>query len=301
MKKLISPILVIFIFGILILTIVKNWPQLSSLKVQIDLFSLVLIIFLTLAIFPINIISWHLITKSQKLDISLSKNLNIWIFSNLSRFLPGGIWQYPSRVLLLSKEGINKLSSSAIVIMEALFILLVVFLIVWLSLFLNLLPVTIDQRIFISGSVVILVLFYLLFNNAMLNKIISFFSNTFLKKDLYVEINLSLKWFPLLVLFFLLQFIVSGSILFLISKSMVDLPVGLLPTFISLFTISWFLGYITFFAPSGLGVQEISLAGSLSLFMPFPVASLIVIVFRILVLLSEALVVLLTAFFLKRK
>lgn len=70
--------------------------------------------------------------------------------------------------------------------------------------------------------------------------------------------------------------------------------------FVGIYTASWIIGYVTFFAPSGLGVQDVSIAALLSVFVPLPIASAIAILFRIILTLTELLTVLIV-FWLTKK
>ena len=130
-KKTISVLLISGILVFLGWKIWRDWETVIDFKWNFSLFDLTLfLIFLPLP-FIFNVVAWHLVTRSQGEKISFSKNFEAWMFSNFARYLPGGIWQYPSRILLLSKEGVSKESCIKCLVLEALFVVFVGLLIVF--------------------------------------------------------------------------------------------------------------------------------------------------------------------------
>lgn len=298
MKKAFSYIIVFFIFSFLVWNIRNNWETISTLEWDLrNTNTLWLLIFLVL-VYSVNVVSWHLVIKALKAKVSLKKNLKIWIFSNIARLLPGGIWQYPSRVYLLSKEKISKTLGTTAVIVEVLFTLGVGAAVVFASLAFWQLPeeyVAYGEALWFF-LLVPLLLILLLTNQKILNVAVALIARVKGKKEaVLADIRIPPIWFPVLVTAFLARFLVIGSALFFLARLVLPLDLSLLPIFIGVFSLSWLLGYITLLAPAGLGVTEVSLTALLSLYIPFSLAAVLAIAFRI-ALVGMEIVFLLVAF-----
>src|SRR3989344_3756096 len=117
-KKIFSYILVGGIFVFLFWNIVQNREYISSVNWILKSSDIFLFILFVIFIYVSNILSWHIVTKFLGLELSIFSNAKIWMISNFSRFIPGGIWQYPSRVILLAKKGVDKKSAITAVLIE---------------------------------------------------------------------------------------------------------------------------------------------------------------------------------------
>lgn len=293
-KKMVSIILVSAGLGYLIFNIFTNRILLAE---SFSKFSISNILFVTLLLLPaylINAISWHVITKFLKLGISLKSNIYIWVVSNLSRYLPGGIWQYPSRILLLSSNNVTKTTSTFAVFIESLLNLLVGLLIVFLASFLWKPIFELNQLL--AFVIIILIILATLLVLFVLKKFI--FKTMLIKLGAFT--NISPIWIGPLFLLFFVQYLIPGSVLYLLVNNIEAMPISQLPIFVGIYTFSWMAGYITFFAPSGLGVQDVSIAALLSIFVPFPVAGAIAILLRAIMLVSEAMTILFVFYIMRR-
>lgn len=297
--KNIIPILVISaLFGLLIWNIVKNWQQIITANWHLSYPNLFLLIIFSVAIYPINILSWHILTKALNLNLSIATNAKIWMYSNLSRFLPGGIWQYPSRVYLISKQNISKSVAATAIILETFFILLTGSISVLLLIFFGELHFSNEIKI-IFFTIFLVSMLAIIFSKSLVNKLV-FFLSKILKKPSLSSVFIPMKLMPQVTLIFFLQFVTNGLVLYILSGSVVDLKLSQVPLFVGIFALSWLLGYVSLVAPSGLGVQEASIATLLSLMMPLPIASVVAILFRFILLISEASVLFLVFIFAKR-
>lgn len=272
LKKIASLIIIFSAFGFLIFNIYKNWQTVITHSWHLKSSDVMLLLGFLSIVYLVNATSWHLLMRALGINLSYLKNLKIWLYSNTARLIPGIIWQYGSRVVLASSEGINKKLVSSALIIELSFILTTGLICILVGAYFWDLNLYFDLR-FLLLLVPILPLLILI-----VTKI--------------AKIYLPLTWVPVLFLSYLLQFIVDGSVLFYLSRAAVDLSLNLYPVFVSIFALSWLLGYISFFAPAGLGIQEVTMATLLSFYMPFPVASIVAIAFRLVLYVSEGLTLL---------
>lgn len=291
-KKIISYVLVLVILGFLFFNISRNWDTIISFPWHFRRLNLLLFSLFLMPMFVVNATSWHLLTKALGFNISYSKNLKNWLYSNLSRLIPGAIWQYATRLYLTQTEGVSKSLVTAALGIEVVFNLTAGLLTIIISIIFWGLPVVKDRTLlFLIIACFLILIILLLKNKYLLNKLISVI-NQFNKNQVQsIEISLPLRWIPILLCSYLLQFILGGSVLFFLSELVVELPFNIYPLFIGLFAAGWLMGYISIFSPGGLGVQELSLAGLLSIYIPFSIAVIIVIVYRFLILVMEVITI----------
>lgn len=298
MKKILSFIIVGALFSFLLFNILNNWKTINSFPWKFEIGNLIFLIILILPLYFLNILGWHFITRALGAKVSFARNMYVWMISNLSRFLPGGFWQYPGRVYLFKKEGSSLVLATTAVVVEILLNLLVAsFLALTYFVFSQYHPQTQSLRPIFAVIIIFAVILLTLTNSNLMTAFASIIKRGTGKGDILKEIKLPLRWIPLLVGIFFLQNLAAGSVLFFLSRGAIDLPFSLFLLFVGIFSASWLLGYVTLLAPSGLGVQEASITFLLSHYMPFAVAAVIAILFRILLLISE-LIMLLVVFFL---
>lgn len=282
MKK-ISALIVLLIFGYLLWNISHYKNDLVNFWGSINF---LLVTLFALPIYLFNILAWHATTRVLNFKIDLLTDAQIWMYSNISRFLPGGIFQYPSRIFLLTKQKVSHLKSLMAILLELLFSLGVG------GIFSLSILTIISQDEALSKfqiPLLILLLFFvpLSFGN---RQLINIFSKVLkkLKRPEYQaleSLNLPTSRLFLLALAFSSTFIFPGLTLFALS----NLDITKLPTVLGMYAFSWMVGYLSIFAPGGFGVMEAVLAFLLSFYMPLPTATLLAIIFRVVLLSSEAL------------
>ncbi|MDO8619181.1 MAG: lysylphosphatidylglycerol synthase domain-containing protein [Candidatus Daviesbacteria bacterium] len=275
--------ILIFIFW----NIIKNKELIIKFPWHPHVLDLFLMLLFLVPIYISGATSWYLITNALNFKINYFSNLKIWVFSNFSRFIPGSIWQYAGRVYLTSKYGISKTEATTALIIEAIFNLTAGLLVVFISVcFLGFsLGGNFNIIVFILVFFVTCLIFVL--GNKRLMTLIVRILMKITKKSGNLDFTLPKKWIGILIFSYLLQFVLGGSVLFFLSRNAVDLSFDFYPIFIAIYAVSWMLGYISIFASSGLGIQELSLAGFLSLYMPFSIAVIIAVAFRVLLIVAE--------------
>lgn len=293
-KKIIPFIVVSAIFIFLIWNVSKQWETLSSIQWKFRPGNFILFLLFLLPIYALDAFSWHLVTRALGAHITYMKNFQIWVFSNAGRFLPGSIWQYAGRVYLAGQAGMSKTQAITAVVAEALFALLLGALVILLTLTFWKLPIGgVEEGLikFIAalGTLLLVVVIALLSNKSAAVYMVKLLGRVTKKGEVLNSINIPFFYLPKVAGSFFLQFVCGGLVLFFLSRSVVDLTLDLMPVFVGIYAASWLLGYISIFAPSGLGVQEIILATLLSSYMPFPLAVALAILFRISFLSSETL------------
>lgn len=301
MKKILTSIFILVIFSFLLLGLNSSWKQLENTQWNFNIQNFIYLVILLPLIFLANILSWHLIVSIFNKGIKFKENFRIWVYSNASRLIPGSFWQYPSRVYLLSQSGVPKEVGTIAVIMEGFFNLGVGGVIVLLGSLFWSVPVSQNARLFTIFFALTPIIFFLLLKVNFISKVAKYYPKLFKKITEVDTSQISLKQFLLLFSMFSLQYIFAGIVFFIISSFFVSLSLESLPIWIAIYTFSWLAGYLTFFAPGGIGVVEASISGLLSFFIPLGLAISIALVLRALLLLTEFIFLLMILIFLKKK
>lgn len=302
LKKILSFVLPTVIFVVLVRNIAQNWQIIVSFPWHFNGLDFILLLLFLFPIYLINGSSWFLVLRALGNKIGYFISIRIWLFANTSRFIPGVIWQYGGRVYLSSKAGVPASVALNALLVEALFVLMTSSIIALIIFTFWHYPTDIkffEIAVFVLSILIILIL---LFNNQKtMNKIATIYQRITGKKGEIKSFRLSPLWIAILSISYLLQFIFAGSVLFFLTRQIVNLDWSLYAISIGIFAASWLLGYIAIIAPAGLGVQEISIATMLSSYIPFPIASIIAILFRVVILLMEATTILFVSTIFKRR
>jgi len=269
----------------------QNYPSIKNGLGQINVFYLILAIFLFSLSFWILSIIWHrLINYFNKIKFSLSSYL--YFKSQIIRYIPGNIWGLGARVIFFHKVGLKKTEAIFALIYES--ILLVFSGIVTYFIFrCNLTsPLLLDVVMAVIG----LVLLIIIFNPKLYPRLVKLVHK---QQELS---QFSFNWLQSLAFtfFYLIYWLVCGLGFYFLIIAVTDFTASKLFIAIAVYAVSWVLGYISFITPSGLGVREFSLVWLLSQIITVPLATIIAVFGRIVFILGE-LLSLAVSFFLNSK
>lgn len=120
MKRTIHGLIIISSLACMAYLLISQWHSIPETEVTINPGLLVFSIFCLLILFLLDAYGWHLILKSLNQTISPQTSIRIWILSSVTRYLPGGIWPYISRVTMAKEAGIEYSTSSVSLYIETL-------------------------------------------------------------------------------------------------------------------------------------------------------------------------------------
>lgn len=189
----------------------------------------------------------------------------LWSVSELRRFIPGSVWSFATRLFLFSEKKIKKKATLFLIIQEAQ-------------------AVVLGSALFSLFSFSFV--FYNLFPNSVVLPLLIFaYACLFIACLVYVYRNplVHLRFLALSVGAFL--FFSLGAYFAIISITPLS-PYYLL-TFLSLFSLSYLVGYLSLITPMGLGVREGVLTFGLSQFIASPAAALYALYARAVIVVSE--------------
>ncbi len=250
---------------------VEAFQIISIEKVIIALFLLALSkLFLTLN-------QWA-VFRIHNVKLGFKRATEIYNYSQLAKYIPGGIWHYVSKGAYLKAEGKSNKESVRIILTESLLIVITAFLFGVLALgkFAGEVLVALERghMIVLGISVVTVVFLFLFFGRRYIKDLLS----EFIKKPGLASLailNLGIVW------------VLQGLSLYVL------LETSIYSTFMyvmGIYCVAFAIGFLTVFAPGGIGVREAILYYGFSKAALMPVLVPMLILHRILYLFSEILV-----------
>jgi uncharacterized membrane protein YbhN (UPF0104 family) len=94
------------------------WPDVVAADWQIDTPLLLLSLLALIIVFLLDGCGWWLILVAFGERISAFNAVAIWLRSSLSRYVPGVVWAYVSRVVLSEEHGVGKSNCVASIVVE---------------------------------------------------------------------------------------------------------------------------------------------------------------------------------------
>jgi hypothetical protein len=217
--------------------------------------------------------AWMLNTLGKRVNIR--RHLRNYTLSNVTKRLPGTVWYIASRAQMYREENIDVKLTSLVSAMEMAVIILsglVVSLIFAI-------PIILQYRVspWILGGIFFVALSLLLPRSMeWIFRLFKVQASSFRYRDI-------LGWLAA----YGLVWILGGIILFTIANIVSELPLRSLGFVIGSWTIVGVLSSALLFSPSNFGVTEIGLSLLLSQVMPSPVAVVVAILVRVLLILFE--------------
>jgi glycosyltransferase 2 family protein len=272
-RVLIVGSLTLFVLFILLSILYANWDILAKFQWEINPWALgATFATYTLGLFSI-IFGWFLLIRHLAPEGGFNEHFNIYVLTNLAKRIPGPLTHIAGRLVMYKELGIGESLVALASGIEAVLLLISAIITYLLALtFSN------GEKYFLGWFVFIL----LIGISTVHPKIITFL----LHKLKGQENTPSLRYKNLLLwlAFYVIGWGLGGITLFWLINTLTPLPFSKLPDVVAAWTLAGSLSSLIFFSPSGLGVQEITLVVSIGRLIPEPVAVIVAILLRILLL-----------------
>jgi uncharacterized membrane protein YbhN (UPF0104 family) len=273
------PFLILFF---LIAHIAENWNRLDEFTYKIDWTYLSLSILSLLASMLLLPLALRHIVGLLKYKISLKKMCMILFYSQIAKYLPGGIWGYVGRVYLYKREGMSGKDAFACVFLESILILISGIIVFCTSLFFGakILSVEWMPHKYFSEIVTAAIVILLLMAHP---KVLSLLWRWVPARFSEQELQLKYSYFSVLrpTLLMITFWLGVGGGLWLLVRSFYQMDLYLLPMAAGAYVLAWIMGFLAFFLPGGLGVREAVLVLSLSLYLPISISTISAIAARL--------------------
>jgi uncharacterized membrane protein YbhN (UPF0104 family) len=270
--------IVLVAFSLMGTNLYQNWQLVQQYSWTFDPFSLTVSFACLFFAFLLLPLSTRLTMLMLDHNLPYSLSYRAYFLSQMAKYIPGGIWIVPGRVLVLRQVGVRSVASSL-----GMFVELYVLVITGLMLFTpylilqNTVPVWLAAAI----NVCLLLLLGLLYTPLvpqLLNRF-TWLSSIKFKPDWHL-----LQLTAVLILFWLLL----GTGFFWLIKSLQEgIGIELWLPAAAAYSSAWVVGFLVFVTPGGLGVREATLAFLLVAFLPLPIATLVALMARLWWLLAE--------------
>lgn len=211
-------------------------------------------------------LGWYLILRLLGVKFPFWEAVNIWLTSQLSKYVPGFFWQYLTRVSALKTGGVNAGWGLLSLHLEAIAVVVSATIVTAISGALDTQKVEPERWVAMS-----IVLFLCLI--ACHSKVLSVMMNIafgMIKKP-KVELSYSYSKMIGIIFYHVAVWWILSFVFFFLIKAIYPVRNEVFFDITFAFTCSWALGYLAIFAPGGIGVREsaliILLAGTLPEFL----------------------------------
>lgn len=260
----------------------ESYSDLQTVRIEIAPVYFILSCLFLILFYCILVSLWYFLTIVTGCRITFEKSVISWFYSQLGKYVPGKVFTVASRIYFYNKDGISPKKVSLCFYLETMASLLGSTLIcVSSALHLNL-PLFKNYR---SIIYILLGVIFILIHPKIISRVSSIGMTLFKRPPVRIEI----KYFSILiiVIFYSLNYLLLGLGFFCLIRSVYSLH----PSYIFLISGSYamasIIGFLSFFAPSGLGVREGVLIYVLRNIMPDSIAGIISIFSRVWVTIVE--------------
>lgn len=259
----------------LIAHIAKNWNKLDEFTYEVHWTYLGLSILSLLVSMLLLPLALRNIVRLLKYEISLKRMCMILFYSQIAKYLPGGIWGYVGRVYLYKREGMNGSDAFACVFLETILILISGIIVFCISLFFGgeILSVEWMPREYFNEIVIAaMVILLLAVHPKVLSLLWKLMPARFDEEKLQLKYSYSSVLRPALLL--IAFWLGVGAGFWLLVRGFYQMHVYLLPMAAGAYVLAWIMGFLVFFLPGGLGVREAVLVLSLNLYLPISISTI---------------------------
>jgi len=248
----IAKYLVPLIIGFFITRVIyRNWHQVKEAEWVFDPVFLLLSFALTSPWFLLRPWAWSQILRRFGYSLPYNSAYRVVRRAELSRFVPGGIWHYVSRVYLASQHGVAAPACLAATFVETVILLLAAIVPALWSL---------DQALpFLEAPFrVLLIVVPLVALGALHPKVLNFWVGFVARRLKQPHAGLHIRWRNLvgLWLLFLMIWLTYGLSAGLFIRGILLVPGDELPVFSSNYVLAWLVGMVTMIAPAGMGIRD---------------------------------------------
>ena len=280
--KFIVPLVVIFFVGRVILS---NWEQVRTAEWDIRPGYLALSFVLSCAWFVFRPYGWNIILNGFGHPVPFPAAFRVTRKAELSRYVPGGVWQFVSRVFLLKAWGVSAAACLAATILD-----------LFLATLASLIPASWTLQAafaeFKTYHQIVLFAFPVISVFFVHPKLLNLWAGFLAKRLRQTWTPLELPWRTLLGIWamYVLGWCMLGAGVALFCYGVLRVPEGNGLFIGSSYTVAWLVGTLTMIAPGGMGIREGALGLLLSQILPTGPAFTLAVGIRLWTLLVEIVV-----------
>jgi uncharacterized membrane protein YbhN (UPF0104 family) len=267
--------LTLIILAFLAQTVYSSWSQVAAsgftFAFNAPLVALALVLLIVGRMGAVE--AWRTVLAALGARVGFRVAYRLWIYSNLARYIPGNIWQVAAMAVLAEEHGVSKTN---VVLSQAIYTSIALAI---CGLFgLTLLPLGANYLILV---LIIFVATIILFALPPVFRLVVYLAARVMKKEPH---DPSLTFWRGLTpsLYSALMWTINGIALFCFLAAITNqVTIANLPALIAMNSAAYWLGYVSFITPSGLGIREGALALMLATIFPAPVAAALALIVRL--------------------
>jgi glycosyltransferase 2 family protein len=274
---LINAVVVLVCIGILGRLVLQNLDTLSEIRMNLRIWPLLLTFPMFCIAEVMSSFAWGMVMNKIATPLSMSQHFKAFIVTFVGRRIPGGVWQYVGRIAWYDRLGVSKLMTVFGSVLETL-------LLIWSGLIM-----TLSLVFFLPGSaqkhVPLFIAGIILISTLMHPRIVGYVLQRMGQGERAKELN----WRRILywLLLYLPQWLVGGTILFLVLNSVYTVPLKFWPLCLGAYSLAGVVGMLVLVLPSGFGLNEVTTVFILSTNIPALVCVAGAILVRVLMTLYE--------------
>ena len=262
--KLLVPLVVAFFIG---RAIHENWRDVRDAPWDFEGRYLFLSFLLTVGWFVFRPLVWAVILRRFGHPISFGAAYRTVRQAELSRYVPGGVWQYVSRVYLADRWGVPAAATMAATLVETVLLILAA-----------VIPALLNFREALPNlarfQIVLLVLFPLGALGVLHPRLLNIWAGFLARKLKQPYSELRINWSAIagIWLVYVSMWLVVGLGIGFFVRGVLDIPTEQVPAVGSFFAAAWFIAIMSMVAPAGMGIRDGVFGLLLSQIMPLGAA-----------------------------
>jgi len=295
--RLIQVLFVGLAFLMIGLTLYANWSDLSSFDWELNyLWFIVSLLLVSVAV--LSLAAWWTLSirllQGQLLQGQLGwrQGTRIWAFAQLAKYLPGGIWNYASRVYACDRAGVSKSHTALSLAIETVLRVQAAIIVFLASLpFWPTIEWSDTELLLVSG---VLLVGFLALDPHILNRGLNLALRMWQRPPVNIS---SVKYWHILALLVghVLTVAGVGGAFYLMVLSVYCVPSNAAFPMAGMLAISVISGFLNPLTPHGLGTREGLLILLLNYYLPLPAAVVISLLSRLWLTVSELVGILISA------
>jgi len=281
-RRLIQGALLLLSLGFLASLVVGQWNALQAYEWHLDpAWALLALVGLGLR-WLMQLGLWRYVLARLGGSLRYWQAARVWFLSNVSRYIPGSIWQYYSMVEMAAEHGVSRVTTLASTVLH--------------------------QVISIAAGVTMSALYFgwagegvwfarlrpflyavpaglLLLQPRLLERSLNWLLGRFRRPPIQV----TLTWGQIcgVLAFHMFTWVVIGLSFAALVRALTPVTWALVPRLVAIFAASYVIGFLSILTPSGLGVRESIMTLLLAAVLPSGVAAVVAVVSRLWMVVAE--------------
>jgi glycosyltransferase 2 family protein len=282
--KIAKYVVILLIFFFIFRYLYLNFSNLKFSDLKFNAGFLLLSVLIYLLHLLCNALIWHVITMQNHCAINIFEAIKLRVYSDFGKYIPGKVFTYGILLFSYEKHKVPKKTIAACSIQEFIISMLAAVVLSFFSIFISdIQGIEHYKFIFLILALACLLIVYA----PLLQFVMNVFFRIFKKEK--IVLTTSFGKIILTLFLFLNSWLIFGWSFYFFINSFYSLPVTYYFFITGAFAIAGIIGFVSVFAPAGLGVREGVMIFTLSFALTAAISSLISLLSRIWMTLCEIL------------